>query len=49
LALTSRPLAPADVDAEIKLLFDGVGAVLAQAGMTMDDLVSVQIFSLTCL
>jgi len=37
--------APADVDAEIKLLFDGFEAVLHQAGMTMDDLVQVQIFS----
>jgi 2-iminobutanoate/2-iminopropanoate deaminase len=37
--------APADVDAEIKLLFDDFEAVLAQAGMTMDDLVQVQIFS----
>ncbi len=37
--------APADVDAEIKLLLDGVQAVLAEAGMTIDDLVSVQIFS----
>ncbi len=37
--------APADVDAEIKLLLDGVEAVLAEAGMSMDDLVSVQIFS----
>ena len=37
--------APADVGAEIKLLLDGVEAVLAQAGMNMDDLVSVQIFS----
>jgi enamine deaminase RidA (YjgF/YER057c/UK114 family) len=37
--------APADVDAEMKLLFDGVEAVLAEAGMSMDDLVSVQIFS----
>src|SRR5215470_10243014 len=37
--------APADVAAEIKLLFDGVESVLAEAGMTMDDLVSVQIFS----
>lgn len=37
--------APADVDAEIQLLFDGVQAVLGEAGMTMDDLVSVQIFS----
>jgi enamine deaminase RidA (YjgF/YER057c/UK114 family) len=37
--------APADVDAEIKLLFDDFEAVLDQAGMTMDDLVQVQIFS----
>jgi enamine deaminase RidA (YjgF/YER057c/UK114 family) len=37
--------APADVDAEIQLLLDGVQAVLAEAGMKMDDLVSVQIFS----
>ena len=37
--------APSDVDAEIKLLLDGVEAVLAEAGMSMDDLVSVQIFS----
>jgi 2-iminobutanoate/2-iminopropanoate deaminase len=37
--------APADVDAELKLLFDGVEAVLAQAGMKLDDLVSVQIFA----
>jgi enamine deaminase RidA (YjgF/YER057c/UK114 family) len=33
------------VDAEIKLLLDGVEAVLAEGGMTMNDLVSVQIFS----
>jgi enamine deaminase RidA (YjgF/YER057c/UK114 family) len=37
--------APTEVNAEIKLLLDGVEAVLAAAGMTMDDLVSVQIFS----
>ena len=37
--------APDDVDAEIQLLLDGVQAVLAEAGMKMDDLVSVQIFS----
>ena len=37
--------APADIDAEIKLLLDGLEAVLAEAGMTMDDLVWVQIFS----
>ena len=38
-------LAPANVDEEIRLLFDGFTAVLAEAGMTMDDLVWVQIFS----
>jgi 2-iminobutanoate/2-iminopropanoate deaminase len=37
--------APADLDAEIKLLLDGVESVLAESGMSMDDLVSVQIFS----
>jgi len=37
--------APADVEEELRLLFDGFAAVLAQAGMTMDDLVWVQIFS----
>jgi 2-iminobutanoate/2-iminopropanoate deaminase len=37
--------APADVEAELELLFNGVEAVLAEAAMTMDDLVSVQIFS----
>jgi len=38
-------LAPADVDEELRLLLDGVEAVLAQAGMIMDDLVWVQIYS----
>jgi len=37
--------APADVNAELKLLFDGVEAVLTEAGMSMDDLVHVQIYS----
>jgi 2-iminobutanoate/2-iminopropanoate deaminase len=37
--------APADADEEIRLLLDGVKATLAQAGMTMDDLVYVQISS----
>lgn len=37
--------APTDVDAEIQLLFDDFEAVLRHAGMTMDDLVQVQIFS----
>jgi 2-iminobutanoate/2-iminopropanoate deaminase len=35
--------APADADEEIKLLLDHVKATLVQAGMTMDDLVYVQI------
>ena len=38
-------LAPADVDEELRLLLDGVDAVLVQAGMTMEDLVWVQVFS----
>jgi 2-iminobutanoate/2-iminopropanoate deaminase len=37
--------APADVDSELKFLFDGVEGVLQKAGMTMDDLVYVQVFS----
>jgi 2-iminobutanoate/2-iminopropanoate deaminase len=35
--------APSDIDVELKLLLDRVKATLAQAGMTMDDLVYVQI------
>ena len=35
--------APAEVDEEIKLLLEHVKATLAQAGLTMDDLVYVQI------
>ena len=38
-------VAPPDVDAEMKLLFDGFEAVLREAGMSMDDLVWVQIYS----
>ena len=38
-------MAPADVNQELKLLFDGFEAVLKQAGMKMDDLVWVQVFS----
>jgi enamine deaminase RidA (YjgF/YER057c/UK114 family) len=37
-------MAPADVGAELKLLFDGFEAVLSQARMSMDDLVWVQIY-----
>ena len=36
--------APADLDAEIKLLLDEVESILAEVDMRMDDLVSVQIF-----
>lgn len=38
-------VAPADVSEELRLLFDGFEAVLRQAGMSMDDLVWVQVFS----
>jgi len=37
--------APESIDAEIDLLFDGFQAVLRQAGMAMDDLVWVQVYS----
>jgi reactive intermediate/imine deaminase len=36
--------APADVEQEARLLLDGFKAVLKEAGMTMDDLVFVQIY-----
>ena len=36
--------APEDVEKEIRLLLDGMKATLAAAELTMDDLVSVQIF-----
>ena len=39
---TGKP--PAEVEAEVRLLLDGLKATLTAAGMTMDDLVSVQIF-----
>jgi 2-iminobutanoate/2-iminopropanoate deaminase len=35
---------PADPAAEARLALDGIKAVLGEAGMTMDDLVSVQVF-----
>ena len=38
-------MAPDDVESELKFLFDGIEDVLRTAGMTMDDLVYVQIFS----
>jgi 2-iminobutanoate/2-iminopropanoate deaminase len=37
--------APADVNQELRLLFDGFEAVLAEADMNMDDLVWVQVYS----
>lgn len=36
---------PASVDDELKLLFAEIQSVLAEAGMTFDDLVWVQVFS----
>jgi reactive intermediate/imine deaminase len=35
---------PTDPEQEARLMIDGIKAVLAEAGMTMDDLVSVQVF-----
>ena len=37
--------APESVDAELKLLFVGFQSVLGEAGMSMDDLVWVQVYS----
>ena len=39
---TGKP--PEDLEKEIRLLLDGIKATLKEAGMAMDDLVSVQIF-----
>ena len=39
---TGKP--PDDVEQEVRLVLDGMKAVLAEAGMTMDDLVSVQVY-----
>jgi enamine deaminase RidA (YjgF/YER057c/UK114 family) len=39
---TGKP--PAELEKEIRLLLDGMKVTLKEAGMTMDDLVSVQIF-----
>lgn len=36
--------APENIDAELSLLFDGFEAVLREAGMSMDDLVWVQVY-----
>lgn len=35
---------PADIEQEVHLLLDGIKGTLAEAGMTMDDLVYVQVF-----
>jgi 2-iminobutanoate/2-iminopropanoate deaminase len=37
--------APENIDAELELLFDGFQEVLREAGMAMDDLVWVQVYS----
>jgi 2-iminobutanoate/2-iminopropanoate deaminase len=37
--------APASIDAELNLLFEGFQAVLREAGMNVDDLVWVQVYS----
>ena len=39
---TGKP--PESIDAEVRLLLDGMKGVLHEAGMGMDDLVSVQVF-----
>jgi enamine deaminase RidA (YjgF/YER057c/UK114 family) len=39
---TGKP--PAELEKEIRLLLDGMKSTLKEAGMTMDDLVSVQVF-----
>ena len=39
---TGKP--PEDIEQEIRLALDGFKATLSEAGMTMDDLVSVQVF-----
>lgn len=39
---TGKP--PAEIEKEVSLLLDGMRATLTQAGMTMDDLVYVQVF-----
>jgi hypothetical protein len=38
-------MAPASLDEELRLLFQGFTAVLAEERMTMDDLVWVQVLS----
>ncbi len=44
IGLTPDGKLPADIDEEIKNMLDGIENVLKAADMTMDDLVSVQVF-----
>ena len=44
LGLDASGKPPADPAAEAKLILDGFKPALAEAGMTMDDIVSVQVF-----
>jgi len=39
---TGKP--PDDLEQEIRIVLDGIKSVLAEAGMTMDDIVFVQVF-----
>jgi reactive intermediate/imine deaminase len=39
---TGKP--PAEIEAEVRLIMEGMKSVLAQAGMTMDDLVTVTVY-----
>ena len=40
---TGKP--PEQIEEEVRIVLDGIKSVLAEAGMTMDDLVFVQVFS----
>ena len=44
LGLDSTGKPPAEAEQEARLVLDGMKTVLAEAGMTMDNLVSVQVF-----
>lgn len=44
IGLDSAGKVPANVDEEVRLVMESVKATLMQAGMTMDDLVTVQVF-----
>ena len=45
LGVDSTGAIPADMATEARLVLEGMRGVLAEAGMTMDDLVSVQVFA----